>query len=63
MSERFLSVEALAEWLDVPPKTIHTWRYKGKGPPAFRVGRFLRFDPDDVRAWLDRQRVDPEARR
>lgn len=25
--------------------------------PFLRVGRFIRFDPDEISAWLDRARV------
>jgi predicted DNA-binding transcriptional regulator AlpA len=27
--------------------------------PYRKIGRLLRFDPDEVEAWLDRCRVDP----
>jgi predicted DNA-binding transcriptional regulator AlpA len=33
--------------------TVYQWRRKGTGPRGFRVGRHLRFDPDDVRAWVE----------
>jgi predicted DNA-binding transcriptional regulator AlpA len=46
-------VRELADLLQVPPKTIYAWRYKGMGPTAVRVGKYLRFRPEDVAAWLD----------
>lgn len=52
-----LTVADVAELLQVPARTLYTWRSKGEGPPGFRVGRHLRFDPADVRVWLDRQRA------
>jgi excisionase family DNA binding protein len=54
---RLLTVRELADLLRVPVKTIYTWRYKGIGPPAVPVGRYLRFRVEDVAAWLD-ARVD-----
>jgi excisionase family DNA binding protein len=48
-----LSTEQLARFLGVPVKTIYQWRYRGEGPPAYRVGRHLRFRWPDVRAWLE----------
>lgn len=51
--ERLLSVEEVAEYLGVPVNTLYQWRHKGTGPTAFRVGRFLRYDPNDVRQWLN----------
>lgn len=55
---RLLTVQELADLLQVPLKTIYTWRYKGIGPPAVPVGKYLRFRPKDVAAWLD-ARADP----
>jgi predicted DNA-binding transcriptional regulator AlpA len=46
------SSEETAEFLGVPVATLYQWRYLRKGPRAYRVGRWLRYDPDDVRAWL-----------
>jgi excisionase family DNA binding protein len=50
---RLLTVRELADLLQVPPKTIYAWRYKGMGPTAVPVGKYLRFRPEDVAAWLD----------
>lgn len=51
--DRLLSIEALADWLDVPVWTIRKWRAQGTGPKGIRVGRHVRWRPEDVRAWLD----------
>lgn len=50
---RLLTVQEVADLLQVPPKTIYTWRYKGVGPPALPIGRYLRFRAEDVAAWLE----------
>jgi hypothetical protein len=42
----------VADFLGVPVSTLHQWRYLGRGPGAFRVGKHLRYDPDVVRRWL-----------
>ncbi|WP_151083002.1 helix-turn-helix transcriptional regulator [Nocardioides cynanchi] len=61
--EPLIGVEELSEYLDVPIKTLYEWHQGGKGPPAVRVGRRLRYLVCDVRSWLDGQRTDPvEAR-
>jgi hypothetical protein len=39
----------------VPIATLYQWRYKGIGPKSRRVGRYLRYKPDDVRAWVETQ--------
>jgi excisionase family DNA binding protein len=52
---RLLSADELAAYLGVLVKTLYQWRYNGVGPRAFRVGRHLRYRPEDVEAWLLRQ--------
>ncbi|MFV2195549.1 helix-turn-helix transcriptional regulator [Nocardiopsis sp. LOL_012] len=46
------SVKDTAAYLRVPPKTLYEWRYKGDGPPSHRVGRYVRYLPDEVHAWV-----------
>ena len=50
--DRLMTVEEVAEFLCVPVNTLYQWRHKGTGPTAFRVGRYLRYDPSKVRSWL-----------
>ena len=58
--EPLLTIEALAEYLDVPVTTIRDWRTDGKGPCAIRVGGRVRFAVSDVLRWLAEQReVEP----
>ncbi|WP_329397975.1 helix-turn-helix domain-containing protein [Streptomyces lydicus] len=49
---RYLTPVDLAEILGVPVETVYQWRRKHTGPRGFRVGRHLRFDPEDVRSWI-----------
>jgi len=56
--DRLLSIGELAEYLGVPVATLYAWRYRGEGPPGFRVGRHLRYRWSDVQAWIER-RIEP----
>lgn len=47
------SIQEVAEHLGVPAQTIYQWRTKGYGPPGRRVGKYVRFVPEDVRAWFE----------
>jgi excisionase family DNA binding protein len=58
---RLLTVQELAELLQVPVQTIYTWRYKRIGPPAVPMGKYLRFRPEDVAAWLDARADAPRS--
>lgn len=43
----------LSLFLGIPEKTLSDWRYREKGPPFKRLGKHVRYVPDDVREWLD----------
>ncbi|MCX5608243.1 helix-turn-helix domain-containing protein [Streptomyces sp. NBC_00047] len=59
LPDRYLNPDDVAELLDVPVETLYQWRKKRTGPPGFRVGRHVRYDPADVHAWIEEQkRVD-----
>jgi excisionase family DNA binding protein len=55
LPERYLTPVDVAELLGVPVETVYQWRRKRTGPRGFRVGRHLRFDPEDVRRWVAEQ--------
>ncbi|MGC4771981.1 helix-turn-helix transcriptional regulator [Micromonospora sp. DT44] len=50
--ERLWSVTDVSAFLGVPVGTLYQWRHRRIGPRASRVGRHLRYDPADVRAWF-----------
>lgn len=47
------TLEEAAAYLRVPPATLYQWRKRHYGPPAAKVGRYLRYNPVKVRAWVD----------
>lgn len=51
--ERLWGAEDVAAFLCVPVRTIYQWRHTKYGPRGRRVGRWLRYDPAEVRAWFD----------
>lgn len=48
-------VERTAEFLGVPVATLYQWRYHGTGPRAHKIGRYLRYVPEEVIAWVREQ--------
>jgi excisionase family DNA binding protein len=50
--ERLLTADEVAAFLQVPRATLYAWRYQGKGPPAIRVGRYLRYRSADIETWI-----------
>ncbi|MDD7920154.1 helix-turn-helix domain-containing protein [Actinomycetospora callitridis] len=58
--ERRWSAQDVADYLGIALSTVYQWRCTGYGPRGRRVGRYLRYDPDEVRAWFDGL-ADPQA--
>lgn len=52
-SDRFWGVPEAAALLGVPVATLDQWRSRRCGPPGRRVGRYIRHDRSEVRAWFD----------
>jgi len=56
-----MTVQEVAAVLQVPVKTVYEWRARkpsAYGPPAIKVGKYLRWKPEVVQAWIDSQQPD-----
>jgi excisionase family DNA binding protein len=51
-----VDVEAVAEFLAVPKSWVYE-QAKHYGLPTHRLGRYLRFDLNEVREWLAARRA------
>jgi hypothetical protein len=47
----------MAAFLCVTEATLADWRYRRRGPAFVKVGRLVRYRPEDLDAWLDAQRT------
>lgn len=54
-TSRLWTTEETAAFLQVPKATLYQWHYLGVGPKPGRVGRHLRYDPEDVMRWFRQQ--------
>ncbi|MFG1856804.1 helix-turn-helix domain-containing protein [Actinomadura geliboluensis] len=62
LPDRYLTPEDIASLFSVPLETVYQWRKKRTGPPGFRVGKHLRYDPAAVRRWAtERMAADTAA--
>jgi excisionase family DNA binding protein len=52
----------LESYTGIPLRTFYQWRTHGYGPPAYRLGRHLRFRKDEVDQWLAEQHDSAEGR-
>ena len=67
-ADPLLTIDQVAEWLQVPVSTLRNWRKKprraGDTPlPVIKVGGHLRYRRADVEAWLDANTSAPQPRR
>ena len=53
--DRLWTIHDVSAFLGVPVGTLYQWRHREQGPPAMRLGKHLRFDPTQVRAWAAEQ--------
>lgn len=51
MSDRWLSVEEIAEYLGVSKDTVYAWIGK-RNMPAHRIGRLWKFKTEEVDEWV-----------
>ena len=53
--KQYLDIAALAERLRIKRSTLYAWAGQGTIPHV-KLGRLLRFDPDEIEAWLHAHR-------
>jgi len=51
VSERLINEYEAAELLAVSVSTLRNWRCMGAGPRYYKLGRAVRYDPADLRAF------------
>jgi predicted DNA-binding transcriptional regulator AlpA len=52
-ADEFLTVKGLAERWQTTEAVIYSLRHRSAAPPAFRIGKSLRFRLSDVTRWED----------
>ena len=60
--ERLLTVDQLANWLQVKPRTIYQWVHEGY-IPVIKLGTLVRFDQAGVVEWLKKREVSGRSNR
>jgi excisionase family DNA binding protein len=55
-----LDVEELAQWLGVEQGFVRRLIAERR-VPFVKIGKFVRFDPDEIRAWVDGRSVQVQA--
>ncbi|WP_024762006.1 helix-turn-helix domain-containing protein [Streptomyces exfoliatus] len=55
LPDEYLTPDDIALKFKVPKETVYYWHKKHTGPPGFRVGKHIRYDPTAVQAWVTQQ--------
>lgn len=55
--EKLLKRDEVAALLGVEPRTLDNWAHRGEGPPFVKIGGLRRYDPVDLRAWVNEKKV------
>lgn len=50
--EPLLTTRQVADRVGVSEATMRYWRHLGSGPVGYKIGRHVRYAPNDVDAWL-----------
>jgi excisionase family DNA binding protein len=59
---KLLTVDEVAAWLQVKPRTIYQWVHEGY-MPVIKLGALVRFDPASVAVWLKKRELPGRARK
>ena len=51
--ERLHNEAEAADYLGLSVKTLRRWRWAGKGPRFLKLGGAVRYDPADLKAFID----------
>lgn len=61
MAGRLLRTPAASERLGVAEETLRYWRWRGEGPPSFKIGRAVVYDEEELERWIAEQRAKQPA--
>jgi hypothetical protein len=54
LSDELQDQAAVAKRLNVKTKTLEAWRHRGGGPQFIKVGALVRYRPQDVTDFIER---------
>ncbi|MEV6226948.1 helix-turn-helix domain-containing protein [Saccharopolyspora shandongensis] len=55
MIRNLWGIEDVSNYLGIPVGTLYQWRSRGYGPAGRKIGKYVRYKPDDVERWFDAQ--------
>ena len=52
INDKWVNIDAAAEYLGVKPVTIRDWIRKGKGIPVHKIGKLWKFKFSELDEWV-----------
>jgi DNA-binding transcriptional MerR regulator len=59
--EPLISHADAAEYLDIPPATLHQWNHRGVGPRSYRIGKHRKYRHSDLDVFIASKASDQAA--
>lgn len=56
---KLIDGHTVAEILGISEHQLRVWRMQGRGPMYVKLGRSVRYNMDDLKAWIESRRVAP----
>ena len=60
-NEGYWKEEHVSDCTEFKVQTLRNHRHEGRGIPYLKIGRSIRYKPSDVRAFMEKCRIDPEG--
>jgi predicted site-specific integrase-resolvase len=55
--KRHVGVSYISKMLDIKPQTLYAWAERGRIPGATKLNGLLRFNVEEVEAWIESKRI------
>ena len=56
MRRKLIGVKELSEYFGIRVNTIYMWTYQKK-LPYFKIGKLVKFDQEEIDAWLKEKKI------
>lgn len=53
----YLTTKELADHLGLSVPTVQRWRIEGNGPPFIKQGNVVRYDREEIEAWIEDHKI------
>ena len=59
--KQYVSEKEVAKMTGLAVQTLRNWRHKCRGFPYLKIGRAIRYDPDDIVTFMQSKKIQPEG--